>query len=216
MDVDYITGTGSSTWYMGNTLTSVDGGHNSQIYFASQAITNPANAYTDDGTYATGTSTTGNIYVELSKDGGTTWTSPLYVTAVAGEAVYTFGAGATEMWGAAFTGAGVSDTNFRLRVKGAFFQEIYKTFGFAITASLVLAGIDVAVKAKWDGTTTSINHIKVKIYYSDSASPIQGGSQAFASNRRKPTEGAGAGTGMMVFWDGTAWRSMADGTTIQA
>ena len=39
---------------------------------------------------------------------------------------------------------------------------------------------------------------------------------ALATDGRKPAEGVGAGTGMLVFYDGTAWRSSADGTTIQA
>ena len=42
------------------------------------------------------------------------------------------------------------------------------------------------------------------------------GAIAYASNGRKPTESAGNGTGMLVFFDGTAWRSVADGTTIAA
>lgn len=216
MDVDYITGSGATTWYMGNNLTSVDGGHNSQIYFTSPALTNPANAYADDASYATGTSDSGNMYIELSKDGGATWTSSLAKIAIAGEASYTYGAGSTELWGTAFTGDDIDDTSFRLRIKGAFFQEIYKTFGFAITASLVLSGVEIVVKAKWDGTTTSINHIKVKIYYADSSSPITAGSQAFASNGRKNGEGAGTGTGVLVFYDGTAWRACDTGATVQS
>lgn len=38
---------------------------------------------------------------------------------------------------------------------------------------------------------------------------------AFATNGRKPGEGAGAGTGVLVSHDGTAWRA-PDGTTVQA
>jgi len=41
------------------------------------------------------------------------------------------------------------------------------------------------------------------------------GDRAFASNGRKPSEGAGAGTGVPVYFDGTAWRSPA-GTTVAA
>lgn len=40
--------------------------------------------------------------------------------------------------------------------------------------------------------------------------------QAYASNGRKPAEGPGAGTGVQVFYDGVAWRSVCDGTTVAA
>lgn len=41
------------------------------------------------------------------------------------------------------------------------------------------------------------------------------GDRAFASDGRKPGEGAGDGTGVPVYFDGTAWRSPA-GTTVAA
>lgn len=42
------------------------------------------------------------------------------------------------------------------------------------------------------------------------------GCQAFATNGRKPSEGAGAGTGVPCFYDGTGWRSGCDGTPLAA
>lgn len=39
---------------------------------------------------------------------------------------------------------------------------------------------------------------------------------AFASDGRKTGEGAGAGTGVFVYHDGTAWRRSDDGTTVAA
>ena len=39
---------------------------------------------------------------------------------------------------------------------------------------------------------------------------------AFASNGRKVGEGAGAGTGTLVYSDGTAWRRVGDDTTVIA
>lgn len=39
---------------------------------------------------------------------------------------------------------------------------------------------------------------------------------AFASNGRKSGEGAGAGTGVQVYADGTAWRRVSDDTTVAA
>jgi hypothetical protein len=39
---------------------------------------------------------------------------------------------------------------------------------------------------------------------------------AFASNGRKNGEGAAAGTGVLVFHDGTAWRACDTGATVAA
>jgi hypothetical protein len=43
-----------------------------------------------------------------------------------------------------------------------------------------------------------------------------GGAAAFASNGRKPTEAAGAGTGVQVFFDGQHWISCCSGATVAA
>jgi hypothetical protein len=45
---------------------------------------------------------------------------------------------------------------------------------------------------------------------------IGAGQLAYASNGRKNGEGAGAGTGVMVFRDGTAWRACDTGATVAA
>ena len=42
------------------------------------------------------------------------------------------------------------------------------------------------------------------------------GAMAFATNGRKPTEGAGAGTGVQVFYDGTKWISACSGLAVTA
>jgi hypothetical protein len=42
------------------------------------------------------------------------------------------------------------------------------------------------------------------------------GDVAFASNGRKAGEGAGSGTGVLVFYDGTAWRAVDTGATVAA
>jgi hypothetical protein len=42
------------------------------------------------------------------------------------------------------------------------------------------------------------------------------GAKAFAYNGRKPNEGAGAGSGVEVFFDGTRWISVCSGTQVQA
>lgn len=45
---------------------------------------------------------------------------------------------------------------------------------------------------------------------------LQAGSTAFASNGRKSGEGAGAGTGIPVWWDGTNWKTFYDNSTAAA
>jgi hypothetical protein len=55
--------------------------------------------------------------------------------------------------------------------------------------------------------------------YTVAALPTAGvaaGDIAYASNGRKPSEDAAAGTGILVYRDATAWRSVADGTTVAA
>jgi hypothetical protein len=44
----------------------------------------------------------------------------------------------------------------------------------------------------------------------------QAGRVRFATDGRKIGEGAGAGTGVIVYDDGTAWRRTADDTTVVA
>ena len=45
---------------------------------------------------------------------------------------------------------------------------------------------------------------------------MEAGAKAFASNGRKPAQGAGAGTGVEVFFDGTAWIAVTSGAAITA
>ena len=42
------------------------------------------------------------------------------------------------------------------------------------------------------------------------------GSLMFATDGRKTGEGAGAGTGVLCYYDGIAWRRVDDGTTVLA
>lgn len=44
----------------------------------------------------------------------------------------------------------------------------------------------------------------------------QTGRMRFATDGRKTGEGAGAGTGVLVYDDGVAWRRVDDGTTVVA
>lgn len=183
---------------------------------ATTGFTNPTNAYASDNTYATFTATSGAISVSLSKDAGANYQNVLTKTFGASDTTETYGNGSTELWGSTWTGDDVDDTSFRLKISQGAFAQVYKTFGFAITSSLVLTGIEVTVEAKYSGSTASIDHVRVKIYYGTAGTTIQAGSVAYASDGRKNGEGAGAGTGVMVFRDGSAWRAVDTGATVAA
>ena len=205
---------GTAAWKAG--INSIEVSGNSGWYFP---LANPTNAYADDGNYATATIvTSGLVGIQLSWDAGTSWTSTLTKTFGAGETTETFGAGSSELWGRTWVGSDTSDANFRLKITCGNKQQIYKTYGFALGAADFILGIEVAVKGYWTvgSSTTSVNHIKVKIYYGNSVLPAQAGAQVFASNGRKNGEGGGTGTGVLCFYDGTAWRACDTGATVAA
>lgn len=180
----------------------------------------PANAYADDGNYATAApDVSGDVDIQLSWDGGATWTSALTKAFGAGETTETYGNGSTELWGRTWTGDDIDDTSLRLKITAGNCYQIYKDFGFAITPARILTGIEVAVKGFWTSgsSTTSINHIKIKIYYGTSIIPISAGSQAYATDGRKNGEGAGVGTGVLVFSDSqNKWIACDNGQEVQA
>jgi hypothetical protein len=207
----------ANTWYMGKTSEgSVNSGNNTNVTFTKTPLTNPTYVYSDDSNYATVQNDDGIIYIALCGDAGTTYTSALSKTFTGSETAETYGAGASELWGTSWTGSMVSDTNFRLKIYGIDFEQIYKTFGFAPASDTILTGVEVVCKAYWDGTTTYINNIKIKIRYGTSSLPIQAGTQSYASDGRKNGEGAGAGTGVLVFYDGSNWCACDTGATVAA
>ena len=182
-------------------------------------ITDPTNAYTSDASYMTmDSSVSGVVGISVSKDAGVTYSPVLTNTFTAVEAYQTYGSGSTELWGTSFSGAEITNTNFRLKITHNGVSHIYKNFGFAISASYVLTGLEIRVQGKYiiGDAKNYINDIDIKIYYGTSVLPIQAGSQVYASNGRKTGEGAGGGTGVLVFFDGTNWCSVIDGFTITA
>lgn len=204
-------------FYADSTCIDRQGTVGSGWLFGDPNFTNPTYAYADDANYATALSSDGNVSIQLSGDAGASYSNILTETFSSVETTQTYGFGATELWGKTWTGANITDTNFRLLLKignTLYSHNVYKTFGFAITASLILTGIEVSLKAKWNGSTISINHLKAKIYYGTSILPIQPGSMVYASDGRKAGEGAGSGTGVLVFNDGTNWKACDTGATV--
>lgn len=215
VDLTYITysdiAVSGGSWYAGT--GSTDAGNNSGWVVR---FTNPENAYADDGSFATVASPDGVLSISLSGDAGLNYSPALTKTFGGSETSEVFGAGSTELWGRSWTGDDVDDTSFRLKVATGSGVSTYKTFGFSIGSSTIVTGIEVSVNGKWDGTTFSLDHIKVKIYYGTSVVPVGPGSQAYVSDGRKNGEGPGAGTGVLAFYDQGGWKACDTGAAVAA
>jgi hypothetical protein len=184
IDVKDCVAGGGATFNPGD--SSVDSGNNSGW---TQPWTSGGNAYSSNDTYATHTSPTGKLYVQLSKDGGTTWQTALLKTYTGVEGAQTYGDGATEKWGTTFTGADMDDASFKLRIVAnstdSFNRHIYGGFAFdaLIAQTRILTGVEVSVEAKWDGTTLSVDHIKVQGHSGTSTFPVTEGALAYATDK---------------------------------
>lgn len=91
------------------------------------------------------------------------------------------------------------------------------------TGAVVLAKADVGLsnvsnKAQLplDGSDAMTAPIKLMSYTVAGLPSAAAGLLAYASNGRKNGEGAGSGTGVMVFSDATAWRACDTGATVAA
>jgi hypothetical protein len=186
-----------------------------EVSFTTIGFTDPANIYASDDTYTTLAATSGVLTVEVSKNAGVNWQPARTVTFTSSDTTQTCGTGSTELWGTSWTRADMVDAKFYVRLSQGNISQVYKTFGFA-TGSDILTGIEVAIEGKYASSTLSLDHLKVKIYYGTSVLPITSGSQAFASDGRKAGEGAGSGTGVLVFYDGSNWIACDSGTTVAA
>ena len=83
---------------------------------------------------------------------------------------------------------------------------------FDLVFSAMAAGAAVAEK----GRVTSKGTYKYPSFTVAALPAGTAGETAFASNGRKNGEGAAAGTGVLVFHDGTAWRACDTGATVAA
>jgi len=194
---------------------SVGYAYGGEVNFTTPGFTNPGNIYADDASYTTAPATDGIVSVAISKDGGVNFSAVLSKTFTATEGEQTYGVGADEMWGMAMTRADMVNSLFFIKVSSGTIDQVYSGFGFT-TGTQVLSGIEIVIKAKYTASTISLNNLKVKIHYGTSTLPVQAGSQVFASNGRKAGEGAGAGTGLLVYYDGNAWIASDTGATVLA
>jgi hypothetical protein len=197
--------TAGTTYYY--RIWSLDGASNYSTDYDSAtdttdyAFTNPTNAYSDNSTYTTAPANDDSIYIKLSKDGGTTWHNEIEATLPAANGEVTFGDEDEELWGYTWTGDDVDDTSFAMMVTVGSDKTSYhilEDFGFSITSTYILTGIEVVVKGYFDTDTAYIDHVKMKIHYGTSVLPIVAGTQAYDSTNNT-----------MVFYDGTQWQKVA-------
>ena len=213
-----LTGLSLNTLYYVRAYATTSSGtfYGNEVTFTTLVgFTNPSNAYASDNTYTTVPATSGVLSIRVSKDAGATWSVAKTKTFTAVESSETYGNGSTELWGFSLTRANMVDAQLRIELSHGDYSQIYKTFGFA-TGSELLTGLEIVVEGKYDSSTISIDHVKAKIHYGNSVLPIQAGSQAFATDGRKAGEGAGAGTGVLVFHDGSTWIACDTGTAVEA
>lgn len=189
--------------------------YGSEVSYTTIQFTNPANIYSSNNVYATLAATSGILTVEISKDAGVNWQTPKTVTFTGSDTLQTVGLGATELFGSSFTRDDMTDANFRIRLSQGNISQVYKTFGFS-TGTDILTGIEIAIEGNYASSTLSLDLLEVKIHYGTSVLPVQAGSQAYASNGRKAGEGVGAGSGVLVFYDGSHWIACDSGGTVAA
>ena len=97
---------------------------------------------------------------------------------------------------------------------------VYATDGKTATTTGVVVYFD---GTNWRAIDTgnvvsTTTNIPIAPNYTVAGLPVAGtaGRYAFATNGRKTGEGAGAGTGVLCYDDGIAWRRVDDGTTVLA
>lgn len=178
-------------------------------------FTNPGNVYSSDDSYATIPATSGELTAEVSIDGGGSYGSALTETFTSTEGSQTYGDGSTERWGHTPTRAEATDANLKIRLSHGDYSHVFGGFGFT-TGTETITGIEVSIEAKYASSTISIDHIQVKIYYGTSDLQVQAGSVAFATDGRKNGETVGNGTGVLCFYDGSAWIACDTGATAAA
>lgn len=167
-----------------------------------------ANAMVDDISYSTVKTNDGKLSAQISKDGGATWSTVRELTLTASIQTLSFGTGSSDLWDLSLTGASMSDANFRVRLTGgsqSLSRQTYKTFGFSLNAAYILTGVDVQVKAAFDGTDILLYFVKVNPYFGTSPLPIGEGSLAYDTT-----------TDIVTYYNGTAWKGLLTSDSLPA
>jgi len=186
--------------------------------------TDPTNAYTDDGNYATINST--GLYQDYSGFGFALPTVTIVGIKIEVEGHFTGGTGTPQLYvGMTKNGDWISGeksaalnltTDTVLTLGGA--SDLWGETGWFKT-DFNTDGLYVRFKVEGGGGTANIfiDYVRVTVYYNDPQNPVVAGSVAYASNGRKNGEGGGAGTGVLVFYDGAGlWIACDTGTAVAA
>jgi hypothetical protein len=181
----------------------------SASYDTTQAdFVDTTDAFVDDVNPATVPTNDGILKCQVSKNGGTTWSSLSSLTFTGSITTQSFGNSTTETWGTSWVGTDVSDTNFRVKILGGSDEDsyqIFKDFGFSINASYTLTGVQVQVKAAYDSSDLLLYFIKVDVYYGESPLPVSQGSIAYDTTLERPT-----------YYDGGEWVPIGGGSKVIA
>jgi len=148
-----------------------------------------------------------DIDIQISKDGGTSWSTIKTHTANPdSETTLTYGS-SSDTWGLTLTGADINhSTNFRVRFgagvesQGVYYNHDFYGFGFAETAGNSVLGLTIAVVSYFDTDDGSlyINSITVKARMSSSDATVVEGSTAYDSTLNT-----------LTCYDGSSWESVA-------
>lgn len=149
--------------------------------------TNPSYAYSDDSNRAT---TPNVLFIydfvgQVSFDGGVTYPSvsdcnSFTVPSGSGSEAYASSGGATDKWYGSPIDNDMSNSNFRIRFsRSNSLSELidsesqdYYNFSFSIPSGSTIDGIECRIKCYYAGEPLSfnyyINHVQVKVYYTES------------------------------------------------
>jgi hypothetical protein len=188
-------------------------GYGNEVSFLTIGFTNPENIFADDTTYTTLVASSGDLNIELSKDGGVNWGYLRTKTFGASDTSETYGEGINELWGYSWTRADLVDANLRVRLSQGDISQVYKDFGF-ITGNQSLTGIEIIVKGHYVNPTLYLDLLNIKIYYGTSVNEVKEGSEVYVSDGRKVGEGAGSGTGILSFYDSNSWIATDSGAPV--
>lgn len=188
--------------------------------------TNPANAYADDANYATATDDSNERYqvytaFSLNIPDGAVITGIEVTTK--GKTIDNGGGGSHNVTVGVLDNTGTYrnktqawTTTESVRTSGGVGDIWSGTWNY-INFSDGNCKLRINTNADDTGDYYWLNHIQIKVYYTDSQNPITGGSVAYVSDGRKAGEGVGAGTGVLVFYDeNDTWIACDTGTAVAA
>ena len=132
----------------------------------------------DDSRATTGPDDASSTIIELSWDGGSTWTSTSNsLGSWTGSDTTKTAGGAADTWGRSWSDSELSADNFKLFLNSNTSKKSeWGDFTFNIPASATINGIEVALEGRTQsagpGNTLAIDHIQVKVYYTEEAGAI--------------------------------------------